>query len=102
MEKGQEPMKCFSREDNIVSILGSLGVPKSEGDVNRKTVRVLTADYEIEQRTDSYRDEISRAEVKNNLRQKDLRLPVWTGGNVGQALWTRRQDNGGSGRNRNN
>ena len=58
MEKCEEPLKFFSRVDEIVSSLASLGVPKSEGDVNPKLVRVLTADYEIEQRTLLYRDEI--------------------------------------------
>ena len=48
MEKGEEPMKFFSRVDKIVGTLASLGVPKSEGEVNRKLVRVLTAEYEIE------------------------------------------------------
>ena len=88
--------------DKIVGILASLGVQKSVGDVNRKLVRVLTSDYEMEQRTLLYRNEISRAEIENVVRQRRLRLPVLTGGNVGQALWTSGHDNGGSGRNRNN
>ncbi|CAN0558800.1 unnamed protein product, partial [Laminaria digitata] len=46
MEKGEEPMIFFSRVDKIVGILGSLGVQKSVGDVNRKLVRVLTHNYE--------------------------------------------------------
>lgn len=36
MEKGEEPMKFFRREDKIVGTLDSLGVPNSEGDVHRK------------------------------------------------------------------
>ena len=36
MEKGEKPMKLFSRVDMIVSTLALSGVPKSEGDVNRK------------------------------------------------------------------
>ena len=44
-------MKFFRRVDKIVSTLASLSVPISEGDVNRKLVKVLTAHYEIEQRT---------------------------------------------------
>ena len=52
MQKGEEPMKSFSSVDKIVSTPAySLGVSKSEGDVNPKLVRVLKADYEIEQRT---------------------------------------------------
>ena len=39
MEKGEEPMKFFSRVDKIVGTLALLGVPKSEGEVNRKLVR---------------------------------------------------------------
>ena len=43
MEKGEEePMMFFSRVDQIASVLASFGVPKLEGDVNRKLVRVLT------------------------------------------------------------
>ena len=102
IEKGQEQMKFFRRVDKIVGILTSLGVQKTVGDVHRKLVRVRASDYEMEQRTLLYRDEISRAEIENIVRQSHLRLPVSTGGNVGQALWTSRQDNGGSGRNRNN
>ena len=101
MGKGEEPMKFFSRVDKIVGILTSLGVQKSVGDVHRKLVRVLTSDYEMEQRALLYRDEISRVEIENIVRQRHLRLPVSTGGNVDQALWTSGQDNGGSGRNRN-
>ena len=36
MEKGEEPMKFFSRVDKILGILASLGVPKSVVEVNRK------------------------------------------------------------------
>ena len=36
METGEEPMKFFRRVDKIVSNLASLGVRKSERDVNRK------------------------------------------------------------------
>ena len=88
MEKGEEPMKLFSRVDKIVGTLASLGVPKSEGDVNRRLLRVLTADYEIEQRTLLYRDEITRAEIESIVRQRHLRLPVSKGNTVGQALFS--------------
>ena len=37
MEKGEEPMEFFRRLDKIVSTLASLGVPKSEEDVNRNS-----------------------------------------------------------------
>ena len=46
------------------STLASLGVPKSQGDANRKLVKVLD-DYEIEHRMLLYRDEITRAEIEN-------------------------------------
>ena len=45
MEKGEEPMKVYSRLDKIASTLTSLGVPNSEGVVNRKLVSALTDDY---------------------------------------------------------
>ena len=67
IEKGEEPMKFFSRVDKTVGTLASLGVPKSEGLVNRKLVRVLTADYKIEPRTLLYRNEITREERKRAL-----------------------------------
>ena len=88
MEKGEEPIKFFSRVDKIVGTLASLGVPKSEGDVNRKLVREFTADYEIEQRTLLYRDETTQAEIESIVRQRHLRLPVSKGKNVGQALFS--------------
>ena len=102
MEKGEEPMKFFSRVDKTAGILASPGVQKSVCDVNRTLVTVLTTDYEMEQRTLLYRDEISRAEIDSIVRQRHLRLPVSTGGNVGQALLTSAEDNSGGERNRNN
>ena len=69
MEKGEEPMKFFSHEDKIVGTLDSLGEPKSEGDVHRKFVRVMTVDYKIEQHALLCRDEISRADIENIVRQ---------------------------------
>ena len=97
MEKGEEPMKFFSRVDKIASTLASLGVPKSESDVNRKLVRVLMDDYEIEQRTLLYRDEITRAEIDNIARQRYLRLLVSKGKNVGQAPFSGGVTRGGRG-----
>ena len=102
MEKGEETMKYFSRVDKTAGILASPGVQKSVCDVNRTLVTVLTTDYEMEQRTLLYRDEISRAEIDSIVRQRHLRLPVSTGGNVGQALLTSAEDNSGGERNRNN
>ena len=90
MEKGEEPMKFFSRVDTIVGTLSSLGVQKSVGDVNRKLVRVLTNDYEMEQRTLLYRDDVSLEEIESIVRQRHLRLPVTKVRNVGQArCWPR-------------
>ena len=76
-------MKFFSRVDKIVGILTSLGVQKSVGDVNRKLVVVLTSDYEMERRTLLHRDEISRAEIENIVRQRHLettRVDGWQRG----------------------
>ena len=39
-------------------------------DVNLKIVEVLTVDYEFEQRTISYKDNITRAEIEAILRQE--------------------------------
>ena len=72
-------------------------MPKSEGDVNRKLVRVLTDEYEIEQRTVLYRDYITRLEIKNIVRQRHLRLSVSQGKNVGQALFSSGVARGGRG-----
>ena len=83
MEKEGEPIKLFSRVDTIASTLASLGVPISEGDVNRKFVRVLTHEYEIEQRAPLYRDELTRPEIDNIVRQRYLIRSVSKGKNVG-------------------
>ena len=45
-----------------------LGVLKYVGEVNRKLIRVLITDYDMEQITLLYRDEISRAEIENIVR----------------------------------
>ncbi|CAM9954547.1 unnamed protein product, partial [Laminaria digitata] len=97
MEKGEEPMKCFSRVDKIVGILGSLGEEESVGDVNQKLVRVLTHDYEMEQRTLLYRDDVNREDIESIVRQRHLRLPVTKGRNVGQALFSNGAAQGGRG-----
>ena len=59
MEKKEEPMRFFARVDKIVGVLGSLGVHLPTEDVNLKIVEVLTDDYEFEQRTILYRDNIT-------------------------------------------
>ena len=97
MEKGEEPMKFFSRVDKVVGILASLGVSKSEGDVNRKLVRTLTPDYEMEQRMVLYRENVSRAEIEAIVRQRYLNLPASKGKSVGQALFSNGAARGGRG-----
>ena len=61
MEKGEEPMKYFSRVDEIVGVLASLGVVTSVADVSRKIIVTLTSNYEIEGRTILYRGDVTRA-----------------------------------------
>ena len=70
MEKKEEPMRFFARVDNIVGVLGSLGVHLPTEDVNLKIVEVLADDYEFEQRTIVYRDNITRAEIEAIVRQR--------------------------------
>ena len=101
IEKGEEPMKFFSRVDKGWDILASRGVPKSVGEGNRKLARVLTADDEVEQ-TLLYRNEISRGEIESIVKYRHLRLPVSTGGNVNQAFLTSGQGSGTTDRKRNN
>ena len=50
MEKKDDPMRFFAGVDKFVGVLESLGVYLPLEDVNLKTVEVLTADYEFEQR----------------------------------------------------
>ena len=70
MEKKKAPMRFFARVDKIVRVLGSLGVHLPTEDVNLKIVEVLTDDYEFEQRTILYRDNIARAEIEAIVRQR--------------------------------
>ena len=86
MDKGEDPMKFFSRVDKIVGISSSFGVQKSVGDVNRKLVRVLTKYYEKEQGNLLYRDDVSREEIESIVRQRHLKLPVTKGRYVGLSL----------------
>ena len=69
MEK-EEPMRFFARVDKILGVLGSLGVYLPVEDVNLKIVEVLTDDYEFEQRTILYKDDITRAEIEAIVRQR--------------------------------
>ena len=70
MEKNAEPMRFCPRVDKIVGVLGSLGVHLPVEDVNLKIVEVLIADYEFEQRTMLYKDNITRAEIEAIVRQR--------------------------------
>ena len=69
MEKEEEPMRFFAPVDKIVGVSGSLGVHIPTEDVNLKIVKFLTHDYEFEQRTILYRDNIARAEIEAIVRQ---------------------------------
>ena len=89
MEKKEEPMRFFARVDKIVGVLGSLGVHLPTEDVNLKIVEVLTDDYEFEQRTILYRDNITRAEIEAIVRQRHTIMSRGASTkvrNVGQAL----------------
>ena len=70
MEKKEERMRFFARVDKIVGVLGSLGVHLITEDVNLEIVEVPTDDYEFEQRTILYRDNITRAEIDAIVRQR--------------------------------
>ena len=89
MEKKEEPMRFFARVDKVVGVLGSLGVHMPVEDANLKIVEVLTDEYEFEQRTILYKDNITRAEIEAIVRQ---RYTIMSRGastrvrNVGQAL----------------
>ena len=76
MEKGEEPMKLFSRVDKIGGTLSSLGVQQSVGDVNWTLVRALANDYGMEQRTLLCRDFVSQETIESIVRQRYLRLSV--------------------------
>ena len=56
--------------------------------VNLRIVEVLTADYEFEQRTISYKDHISRAEIAVRVIQRCTLMSTsgTKSGNVGQAF----------------
>ena len=97
VEKGEEPMKCFGRVDTIVGVLASLGVTKSDADVNRKIVMSLTSDYETEVITILYREGTTRSEIESIIRQRHLRKTASKDKNVGQALFSNGASRGGRG-----
>lgn len=74
-EKGEEPMKCFGRVEKIGGVLASLGVTKSDADVNRRITLALNSDYEIEEIPSLYREGITRSETVRIIRQRYLRIP---------------------------
>ena len=89
MDKKEKPMIFFARVDKIVGVLGSLGVHLPVEDVNLKIVEVLTADYEFEQRTILYKDNITRAEIEAIVKQRYAIMSRSTSTKnryVGQAL----------------
>ena len=101
MEKGEEQFKYFGRIDEIVGALASLGVVKMVEDVYRKIIMTLTSDYEMEERTILYREDVARAEIESAIRQRRLRLPASKGKNVDQAIFSNgaaRGDHVGGGR----
>ena len=81
-------MKYFGRMGKIVGALASLGVVKTVSDVNcKKIIMSLTSDYEIEERTILYLEDVTRGKIESIIRQRHLRLPASKGKNVGQALF---------------
>ena len=87
MEKGEEPMKYFGRIDEMFGVLASLGVVKTVADVNRKIIMTLTSDYEMEEHTILYHEDVARAEIESITHQLYLRLPASKGKNMDQALF---------------
>ena len=55
----------------------------------------LTSDYEMEERTILYHEDVTRAEIESITRQRHLRLPASKGKNVGQALFSNGATRGG-------
>ena len=58
-------MKFFDRIDKTVGVLASLGVAKTVVDANREIIMTLTSDYEMEERTILYREDVTRAEIES-------------------------------------
>ena len=70
-------------------VLGSPGVHLPVEDVNLKIVEVLTDDYEFEQRTILYKDDINRAEIEAIVRQRYTIMSASTKvRNVGPVSYT--------------
>ena len=89
MEKKEAPMRFFASVDKIVGVLGSLGVHFLTEDVNIKIIEVLIADYEFEQLTILYRDDITRVDIEAMVRQRHTIMSRDSSTevrNVGQAL----------------
>ena len=74
MEKEEEPMKYSGRMDKIVGVLASLGEPKTVVDDDRKIIITLASDYEMEECTILYREDVTRAEIVSIIRQRPLSL----------------------------
>ena len=81
--------------DKIVGVLASLGEPKTEVDDDRKIIKTLASDYEMEECTILYREDVTRAEIVSIIRQRPLRLPASKGKNVGKALFSNGATRGG-------
>ena len=100
-------MRFFARVDKIVGVLGYLGVYVLVEDMNLNIIEVLTDDYEFEQRTILYKDDITRAEKNAIVRHPYTimsRCASTKVRNVGKALLAnkpgrriRRQQDGGKG-----
>ena len=89
-------MKFFDRIDKTVGVLASLGVAKTVADVNcKKIIMSLTSDYEIEERTILYLEDVTRGKIESIIRQRHLRLPASKGKNVGQDLFSNEATRGG-------
>ena len=89
MEKKEEPMRFFARVDKMVGVMESLRVHLLTKGVNLKIVEVLTDDYEFEQRTILYRDNITRAEIEAIVKQRHTIMSIGASTKVrivGQAL----------------
>ena len=76
VKNGKEgrPDEVFRACVKIVGVLISLGVHMPVQDVNLKIVEVLTSDYEYEQRTILYKDDITRGEIEAIVRQRYMHI----------------------------
>lgn len=83
-------MKLFARVDEIVLILSTLGIPKSDDNVVRKIVRVLSPDFDVERRSILPRSGILTS--TSHMQLAETRKPT------GQALCAGGSACGGHGR----